>query len=110
MYSLRAATADFWQARPPEQRPHPQHAPATATAFYSTKSRQGQGHGVLPPWRPCRCKAIYVLAKNFFLKSTYVVVGPNVKDFNFSVILYLFGINFHAVVDFGLGKNFFIQT
>ena len=32
------------------------------------------------------------------------------KDFNFSVILYLFGINFHAVVDFGLGKNFFIQT
>ena len=37
----RAATASFWQARPP----HQQRAAAASTAFYSAKSRQGLGLG-----------------------------------------------------------------
>ena len=35
---IRAAMANFWQARLPQWRPHQQRAPA---AFYTAKSRQG---------------------------------------------------------------------
>ena len=41
---LRVTTANFWQAGPPQWRPHQQCAIAAA-AFYSAKSRQGQGLG-----------------------------------------------------------------
>ena len=40
---LRTAMAIFWQARPPQWRPHQQRA----ATFYSAKSRQGLGLGGL---------------------------------------------------------------
>ena len=39
----RAATANFWQARPSQGRPHQYCATTAAAAFYSAKSRQGLG-------------------------------------------------------------------
>ena len=48
-YSIdtRAATANFWQARLLQWGPHQQRAVAAGAAFYSAKSRQGLGLGVL---------------------------------------------------------------
>ena len=43
--NYRAAKAHFRQARPPKWRSHKQCATATATAFYSAKSKQGLGVG-----------------------------------------------------------------
>ena len=46
-FIYRAATAIFWQARPPQCQPHQRHASDAAAAFYSAKSRQGLGLGGL---------------------------------------------------------------
>ena len=41
---IRAASTNFWQARPPQW---PSHHRRTAAVFYSAKSRQGLGLGGL---------------------------------------------------------------
>ena len=43
----RAATANFWQARPPQWQPHQWGTAAAATAFYYAKFRQDLGLGGL---------------------------------------------------------------
>ena len=40
LVGIRAATADFWQARPRQWQPHHRHATAAAAAFYYAKSRK----------------------------------------------------------------------
>ena len=43
----RAATANFWQARPSQWLPHQRRAAVATAIFYSAKSRQGLGLGGL---------------------------------------------------------------
>ena len=45
--NARAAAANFWQARPPQWRPHQGRAAVAAAAFYFAKSRQGLSLGGL---------------------------------------------------------------
>ena len=44
---FKAATANFWQARPPQWRPHQRRVASAAAIFYSAKSRQGLALGGL---------------------------------------------------------------
>ena len=44
---VRAATANFWQARPSQWRPNQRRAVTATAAFYSAKFRQGLGLGAL---------------------------------------------------------------
>ena len=50
---------------------------------------------------------VFILVKISFWKI--YVVGPN-GGFQFLLILNLWGISFHAVVVFGLGKNFLFKS
>ena len=49
------------------------------------------------------CKAVFVSVKISFGKNLYS--GTKCGGFQFLLILHLWGISFHAVVVFGLGKN-----
>ena len=57
--TIRAAMADFWQARPPKWCPHPWCA--TAAMFYFAKSRQDLGLGGLASRGSPGCKIMLFL-------------------------------------------------
>ena len=53
-------------------------------------------------------KLFSVQCKNQFLKNLYS--GNHRGGFQFLLILYLWGISFHAVVVFGLGKDLLFKS
>ena len=53
------------------------------------------------------CEAVFVLVKISFEKS---MCGSQCGGFQFLLILDLWGISFHAVVVFGLGKIFLFKS
>ena len=55
-----------------------------------------------------RCKAVFCISKNQFLKN--LSSGSQRGGFQFLLNLDLWGISFHAMVVFGLGKNFSIKS
>ena len=54
------------------------------------------------------CKAVFILVKISFLKN--LCSGTQCGGFQFLLILDLWGIRFHAVVVFGLGKNLLFKS
>ena len=54
------------------------------------------------------CKAVFILAKNFFEKI-YVCSGTQCGEFQFLLILDLWGVSIHAAAVFGLGKDFLFK-